>query len=238
MYEAVTAHPEGDSTVARMALTAGEHGYDGIVVRNAGDRMATYDRAAIRAEYDVDVVEGVEITAEDPSSASGYLGHHRQKRTIVAVRGGTAAMNRFAVEQPAVDVLAYPFGGLAAGNAAQGDVDHVLAKTAAENGVRIEVSLAPLLRTNGGTRVRAIQSLRRLVELVEHFETPYVVTAGPTGHLGVRAPRELAALGDVIGLSNEQVEAGLTEWRAIAERNRTRQSAAFVEPGVYRCDRE
>lgn len=238
MYEAVTAHPAGESTVARLALTAAEFGYDGIVVRNPGDRLPEYDPGTIGAEYDLDVVEGVEITAEDPSRASGFLGNHRPKRTIVAVRGGTAAMNRFAVEQAPVDVLARPFGGLADGASADAGVDHVIAKTAAENGVRIEFSLAPLLHASGGTRVRAIQNLRRLRELVDQYDAPYVVTAGAATHLELRAPRELAALGDVVGFSEDAVMDGLREWRALAARNRERQSAAYVEPGVKREGRD
>lgn len=234
MYEAVTAHPAGESTVARLALTAAEYGYDGVVVRNPGDQVPEYDPEAIAGEYDVDVVEGVEITADDPSRASGFLGNHRPKRTIVAVRGGTAAMNRFAVEQAPVDVLARPFGDLTDGSGAEVDVDHVLAKTAAENGVRIEFSLAPLLHTTGGTRVRAIQNLRRLRELVDQYDAPYVITAGATSHLELRGPRDLVALGEVIGFSDRGVRQGLREWHALAERNRERQSEAVIEPGVKR----
>lgn len=243
-YEAVTARPAGDSTVARLALTAAEYGYEGIVVRNPGDRPAEYDREAIADEYGIDVVEGVAITAVEPSRASGLLGNHRPDTTVVAVRGGTAAMNRFAVEQPAVDVLSNPLGF--AGPTADGDtgregdpdVDHVLAKTAAENGVHVEISLAPLIGDAGGSRVRAIQSLRRLRKLVDQYDTPYVVTADARSHLGMRSPRDLSALGDVVGFDPEGVAAGLAEWAKITTRNRKRRSDAFLEPGVCRCDDE
>ena len=240
MYEAVTALPEGQSTVARMAVTAAEYGYDGIVVRNAGDRLPGYDSEQIHEEYGLDVVDGVEITAEDPSRASGFLGSHRPERTVVALRGGTDALNRFAVEQPAVDVLARPFGyGGQEGDRSDGgggtaDVDHVLAKTAAENGVRIEFSFGPVLGDRGGYRVRAIQSLRKLRELVRQYDVPYVVTAGAGNHLELRGPRELRALGTVVGFTETEVEAGLSEWRRLAERNRERHSDSFVEPGVWR----
>ena len=40
MYEAVHCHPDGESTAARQALSAAEYGFDGIVVRNHGDRVA------------------------------------------------------------------------------------------------------------------------------------------------------------------------------------------------------
>jgi len=225
MYEGVHARPDGTSTVARLALTAGEYGYEGVVVRNHGDDPASYDPQEIGETYGVDVVPGVEVRAEDPSRASGFVGAHREDATIVAIHGGDPAMNRFAVEQSAVDVLAHPMAG-------EGDFNHVLAREAADNGVRVEVSLRPLLWYAGGRRVRALQDLRKLWELLDHYDTPYVVSADPHSHLDLRGPRELQALGDVVGMTTDDIEAGLTEWGRLAERNRRRASAEFVEPGV------
>jgi ribonuclease P/MRP protein subunit RPP1 len=228
-YEAVHARPDGDSTVGRMALTASEYGYDGIVVRNHGDALADYDPAAISDAYGIDVVPGVEVRADDPSTASGFVGNHRPNAVVVAVHGGTVAMNRFAVEQAAVDVLAHPMRG-------DGDFNHVLAKEAAANGVRVEFSLRDVLDTTGGQRVRQLQSLRKLRELVDYYDVPHVVSADPTSHLQLRAPRELAAVGEAIGFTAEAIEAGLAEWNRLASRNRDRLSEDFVEPGVRRVD--
>ena len=227
MYAAVHARPDGESTVGRLALTAREHEFDGIVVRNHGDQPASYDPEEVEAAYDVDVVPAVEVRAPDPSRASGFVGSHRESQTLVLVHGGDSQMNRFAVEQAAVDVLAHPMAG-------DGDFNHVLARRARENGVRVEFNLRTVLRAGGGTRVRALRDLRKLRELVEQCDTPYVVSADPHSHLQLRTPRELCALGDAIGLSGETVETGLGEWGRLARRNRARQSDAFVEPGVRR----
>jgi ribonuclease P/MRP protein subunit RPP1 len=226
-YAPVRVHPDGDATAARMALTAAEYGYDGIVVRNRGDARADLAADELRDRYDVDVVEGVEIVAEDPAQASGYLGSHRPETTVVAVRGGTDAMNRFAVGQPAVDVLARPTAG-------EATPDQVLARTAAENGVRLEVCLAPLFGESGGSRVRSITALRRLRTLIDHYEVPYVLSTAANSHLDLRAPRDLAGLAGTIGLDPEDVDRGLAEWARLARANRARRSSAFVEPGVKR----
>lgn len=227
MYEAVHARPDGESTVGRLALTAGEYGFDGIVVRNHGDEPASYDPQAIRETYGVDIVPGVEIRASDPSRASGFVGSHRDRQTLVLVHGGDPKLNRFAVEQAAVDVLAHPMTG-------DGDFNHVLARTARENGVRVEFNLRHVLRADGGRRVKALRDLRKLWELVDTYDAPFVVSADPRSHLQLRAPRELRAVGDVVGLPGEAVETGLAEWGTLADRNRSRQSDAFVEPGVWR----
>jgi ribonuclease P/MRP protein subunit RPP1 len=230
MYEAVHARPDGDSTAARLALTAGEYGYDGVVLRNHGDALPEYDREAIVEKYGVDVVDGVEVRAEDPSRASGFVGNHRADRTVVAVHGGTVAMNRFAVEQPPVDVLAHPMTG-------DGDVNHVMAKAAAENSVHVEFAFGRVLRADGGVRVQAIRDLRKLREIVAAYDVPYVVSADATSHLQLRAPRELLAIGEVLGFDAEQVRTGLAAWGDIAERNRDRTGEDYLEPGVRREDR-
>ncbi|WP_049925412.1 RNase P subunit p30 family protein [Halopiger goleimassiliensis] len=225
MYEAVHAHPDGQSTVARYAKRAADYGFEGVVVRNGADARADYDAGRIREEYGVDVVSGVEIRADSPQQASGAVGNYRTDETMVVVRGGSNVMNRFAVENDKVDVLARPMS-------ADGDVNHVLVKAAVENGVRLEFDLSGVLRTHGGRRVRTIQGLRKLEELVDHYDAPYVVSATPGSHLELRAPRELLALGEQIGLSSEFVGAGLAEWGRLAERNRRVQSESFIEPGV------
>ena len=231
MYEAVHARPDGESTVARFALTASEYGFDGLVVRNHGDEPASYDPEEIGETYGIDVVPGVEIRASDPSRASGFVSSHRNHQRIVAVHGGSPTINRFAVEQPQVDVLAHPMAG-------DGDFNHVLAKAAKRNGVRIEFNLGGVLRDAGGTRVGTLRDLRKLREIVREYDTPYVVSADPGSHLELRAPRELVAVGETVGFDAEEIEAGLAEWRVLAERNRERQSESYIQPGVRRLSDE
>lgn len=233
MYEAVHAHPHGDATAARFARTAADYGFRGVVVRTRGEAAADRglgDRPApsldrVRADVDLDVVDAAEIVADDPSTASGAVGNYRPDHTLVLVRGGSDAMNRFAVEQERVDVLTRPFAG-------DGDVNHVLAKAARENDVCVEFDLGPVLRTEGGKRVRALRKLRKLREILDHYDAPFVVSANPISHLQLRAPRELRAVGEAIGFDGEAIAAGLREWGEIAARNRERQSESFVAPGV------
>jgi ribonuclease P/MRP protein subunit RPP1 len=227
-YEAVHAHPDGESTVARQALTAAECGYDGIVVRNHGDEPASYDAAEIRETYGIDVVEGVEVRASDPGTASGYVGSHRQDHTVVCVHSESTEMNRFAVEHPAVDVLAHPMRG--------GDFNQVLAKAAAANNVHVEISLADIIEADGGSRVHSLQNLRKLRKLISYYDVPYVVSLDPADHLALRSPRDVVAIGEAIGCEPGMIREGLAAWGDIAARNRDRMSEGFIEPGVRRSD--
>ncbi|QLD87829.1 ribonuclease P [Natronomonas salina] len=228
MYEGVHAHPDGEATAARLARTAADYGFDGVVVRNHGDARTDYDADRIVDAYDVDVVSGIEIRTDDTSQASGLVGNYRSKVDVVCVHGGP--LNRFAVEQPKVDVLAHPMR--------DGDVNHVLARAAAENRVHLEFNFGRVLRDDGGPRVQAIQGLRKLRELVEQYDVPYVVSADARSHLQLRAPRELFALAETIGFERGAVEAGLRAWGEIASRNRDRRSEGFIEPGVRIDDHE
>ncbi|PSQ05298.1 ribonuclease P [Halobacteriales archaeon QS_4_69_31] len=225
-YEAVHAVPDGATAVDEFARVASEFGYEGVVVRNHGDALADFDPEAVAARHDIDVVAGVEVRAEDPSRASGFVGNHRDTKTVVAVHGGDPAVNRFAVEQPAVDVLAHPMAG-------DGDFNHVLAREAVENDVRVEFSFERVLRADGGRRVQALRDLRKLGEIVEEYDVPYVTSADPTSQRHLRSPRDLAAVADTVGFDADLVETGLAEWGRLAERNRFRDSETFVEQGVY-----
>jgi ribonuclease P/MRP protein subunit RPP1 len=233
MYEAVRADPGGESTVARLAATAAAQGFEGVVVRNARDAVVppTFDgrdayAAAIAEAYDADVVWGVEVTAPR-GDLRGAIRRVRAEYTLVAVRGGGPARNRVAVETPEVDVLTAPMRG-------EGDVNHVLARAAAENGVRLEFDLSRVLRATGGRRVRALRGLRKLRELAADADAPRVASAAPDSHLHLRAPRELAAVGAEVGFEADAIREGLREWERLATRNRERASEGFIGPGVRR----
>ncbi|MFW5934308.1 MAG: RNase P subunit p30 family protein, partial [Halolamina sp.] len=110
----------------------------------------------------------------------------------------------------------------------------VLVKEAVAHDVRIEFDLGGVLRDDGGSRVRRLRKLRKLRELVEYFDAPYVVSATPASHLRMRAPRDLAAVGEQIGFGAEAVREGLAEWGRLAARNRERRADSFISPGVQR----
>ncbi|ERH07982.1 MAG: RNase P/RNase MRP subunit p30 [Halonotius sp. J07HN4] len=150
---------------------------------------------------------------------------------MLLVRGGTDALNRYAVEADRVDVLSRPLAG-------DGDFNHVLARAAATNRVFVEFDLGVVLRESGGPRVQAIQDLRKLRELVEQYDTPFVVSATADSHRRLRAPRELRAVGEQIGFSADQITAGLRAWGEIVARNRERRAERFIEPGVQQGNYE
>jgi ribonuclease P/MRP protein subunit RPP1 len=231
MYEAVHVARNGPTTPGRFALTLSRAGFEGVVVRNPQSETVDVDADALAASHGIDVVQGIEIDAPDPSTASGAVGNWRPEAEVLIVRGADPDLNRFAAESPRVDVLADPMGG-------DGDVNHVVANAAAANSVALEVDLGQVLRSTGEDRVAAIAALRKLHDLIDDAGAPYVISAGPRSHLQVRGPRELRAVGERIGFSATEIENGLTAWGEIAERTRARRDPAKVAPGVTVEDSE
>lgn len=225
MYEAVRVAADGRTTPRRFALTLSNAGFDGMVLRTNQSAPIDPPRESIATEYGIDVVRGIEIETDDKAVASGAIGNWRPKAEVLILNGRDPEMNRFAAESPRVDVLADPMGG-------DGDLNHVIARAAAENGVAIEVSLGRVLRRSGGPRVQAISNLRKLHDLIEDAGAPFVVSGTPETHLQVRGARELVAVGEKIGFSADEIETGLRTWGTIAERIRERRDPKTVVPGV------
>lgn len=227
MYEAVRVESEGRSTAARLAATAADAGFDGVILALRSDDRIDVDAAAMEDAYSLDVIEGVEIASDDRGTIRSTVSSVRSETTILTARGGTPKMNRFVAETPGVDVLRAPLVG-------EGDVNHVIVKAAKRNDVRIEVNLGRVLRASGGRRVQALRGLRKLRELLAHYDAPFVVSGDPATHLEVRGPRELVAVGEEIGLGGERVRSGLDEWSVVAATNREKRSSSYVADGVRR----
>jgi len=232
MYEAVSVGNECQTTLTRYATTASRFGFDGVVARQpASEAPAEHSLSAERLhcweQYSIDVVDAVEFRTTAISTIRRKLDDVRESSTLVVVRGGSPERNRFAVEEPRVDVLSAPME-------TEGEFNHVLAKAATRNAVHVECDLAPVLRCSGGTRVRALQDLQKLWEILAQYDTPFVVSGSPQSHLELRAPRELQAVGQKAGIDSESILKGLEAWGELAARNRERHSESFIAPGVER----
>lgn len=228
-YEAVAP---STATPSRLALIAERYGYDGLVVR----RPPRADPQP-RPDVGIDLVDGIELDPDDRAQASGAIGHYRKECELLLVRGGSPSLNRYLLEEPRVDVLTAPL-------ADTGDLNHVLARAAATNDVAVELRLGPLLFERGRPRSGHLKALRKAIELVMDADAPYVVSAAAKSHFELRSPRDLAALGTLLELDGvaadptEIFRSGLVHWSTIVDRNRRRQSAGFVEPGVYQGEPE
>lgn len=184
-----------------MAHTAERAGYDALVLRNHTDADG-YPSFEVPEDPAIPIHEGVEVRAESLEELhEGVRRAKRQGAAVVVVHGGDESINRAAIDA-GVDLLAHPNRG----SGRELSFDHVLAREAAESGVAVELSLAPVLRASGGKRVEAIRGIHETLNFVRKYETPFVVSADPYTHLQLRAPRELRALARLVGIEDEEFE--------------------------------
>lgn len=203
--EAVTVAPPGQSTIARYALRASTLGYDGIVVRNHDERYPRSDLSDLTDESGIAIHRGIELSPSEPDDISGRLPDLGATSQVVIVKGGRSELNAFIAGQRHVDVLATPLAH------DRSVLSMEVIRNAMDADVAIELNFRPLL-SPGGSRVRHIRLLERLWALIEKYEVPYVASVRPERHLELRTVRDLAALSAVIGLSDECIQEGLTEW--------------------------
>lgn len=222
MFEAVQVQPEGDTTPARFAATASRLGYDGLVLMGTADLLdrVTCDRLA--SQYDLDIVPGACLTVQNRETANAAIDRARAWADVVAVTPNNPDVERYLAERERVDVL----------GPADEPIEATVANMAEAHGVYLTLDLGPALRTQGAKRVDALRALERKHRIVDHHGTPVVVTASARSHLALRAPRELLALGETIGLSKAVLKRGLRAWKEIVTKHRERRDDRFIEPGV------
>lgn len=207
--------PDYADSPSRMILEAKEMGYSGICLASINPASTFHDiNITMPTPRDFEVYTGIEIQAENISILNKYINRSVNKVDIISVSGGHEDINRGAVENGRVDILAHP--------ASQGkSLNHVLSKAAADNGVAIDFNVDALIRHRGGSRVRILSAIRQNARLARKFDAPMVITSNARSHYDLRGPREMMALGMLMGMTQEEaLHAISTVPGSIINRNR------------------
>ncbi|HID27325.1 MAG TPA: ribonuclease P protein component 3 [Methanosarcinales archaeon] len=188
--------PESSDNPEQLALIAKRYGYSGIAITNHN----LYFNAA---EYKIDIpnfniYKGIEIKVESANKLHSLIRKYRPKVEILAVHGGNESINRLAVENSQVDILAHPNQGKGNG------INHILASYASENKVAIEFNLDVIIQTRGGYRVRALSDFRKNLKLARKYKVPMIITSNAFSVYDIRAPREMIALAKLFGMTKEE----------------------------------
>jgi len=190
----VFPRPAGDSSVRRMALEAHNLGFDSLI---AVDTPA--------CEYaGVNVASGVVIRDVPAQEVASRVKRSKETGAIVSVQAGDNGRNRTVLGIRGVHILRgihrtdrYSF-------------DHVTAKMAADNGVAIDISLAPVIKERGVVRQRALERYHDVILLYRKFGFPLVISTHARSVLEMRSVREFSALASVIGLDIPDMERALS----------------------------
>ncbi|MCD5409666.1 MAG: ribonuclease P [Methanocellales archaeon] len=210
--------PECVDSPSRLKLVAKRYGYAEIAITN---HSGYWNEVAGDS-----IINGIEIVASNPAELRKNIEKYRPRVDILLVHGGDPKINRAAVENACVDILAHPEIGKADG------FNHVLAKSAADNDVAIEFNLDALIRLRGGARVRALSDFRRNLKLARKFDVSVVLTSNAKSHYDMRAPREMIALAGLFGMTEEEAIQALSmvPVRIIEQNRKKRQD--YIRDGV------
>lgn len=196
----VHAYPETDAPVEELLRVAKRYGYAGIAITN-------HDEAVVPEPVESNVVfTGVEIHAQSVVELKRKIKRYRGNVTLVAVHGGDDKINRAAVENPKVDILAHPCG-----EKGESSLNHVLVRFAADNGVAIDFNMNALIRSRRGDRARVIGKMRDNLKLVRKYNAPMILTSHAHAIYDLRAPRELIALATLFGMTKEEATSALCD---------------------------
>jgi len=195
----VHAYPETDTPVEELLSVAKRYGYAGIAITNH-DNIVEEDLAS---NY---IFTGVEIKANSVSDLKRKIKLHWGKVSLLAVHGGNDKINRAAVENPKVDILAHPCG-----EKGEGGLNHVLVRYAAENGVAIDFNMNSIIHSRRGERARTLGKMREILKLVRKYNTPMILTSHAHTTYDLRAPREMIALAALFGMPKEEATSALCD---------------------------
>jgi len=151
-----------------------------------------------KIKSEIDLVSCVEISAQGVKELKRKISKARKIVDIVIVSGGDYKINRAAAEDSRVDILSHPeYKRMDSG------VDHIIARAAGENNVAIEINFHEILETFRKIRAHVLGHMRNNIHLALEYNVPIVITSSALNKWELRGPRELAAIGQAIGMSLE-----------------------------------
>ncbi len=175
---------------------------------------------------DIDVRLGAYIRTESEKELKKRIDRIKEKVDIVAVGGGSIAINRAACSNPWVDVLFDPHR-----DRKDCGMDHVMAKLAANHKVGVCVSFKSITEAAGKKRIHVLSHISRNIRLCEKYGCDFTVASGAESWLEMRDGYALASLARVLGCSPERALAFVSDnpQRIL---NRARERKEYVLPGV------
>jgi ribonuclease P/MRP protein subunit RPP1 len=148
---------------------------------------------------------GVEIEAKSKQELRKSLEKFEGLDYII-VHGGEEKVNRLAVSDSRVDILAHPslkrrdFG-----------VDPFVARQASKNGIAIEVNLSDLISSRRSARVYAIKNIKRNLMLSRKYGFDILATTGGRSRFELRSADVVSEILALLGFNEDETLRAMEE---------------------------
>jgi RNase P/RNase MRP subunit p30 len=205
---------------------AKEMGFDllGIVVPASLGQNQTSAIKQSLIDTGVDVTTRIDITPKDRNHLLSQLRSMRKMFEIVAVECTSPQIARIACRDRRVDVVSFPIMNRYA---------KFQSRIASLCRASIEINIAQIISPRNTPRHWILSRLTDQVTTAKTSNVPIILSSGATNPLMLRAPREIAAIGSLLGLETlEALESVSRNPFKIIERNRSRLSPDHVAFGV------
>jgi len=190
----VCPYPAGDSTLARMALEAVELGFDSIVALGEEDLQSR----------GLEVLRGVVISAASQKEVIRQVRKPTVRAAdVVFVNAGDISFNRAVVSVKEVHVVRNIHA------TRRNAFDHVAARSAADHGTAVDISLVPIIQYRGRRRQRALQRYADILTLQRRYGFPLTISSGARSILEQRSVRETRGLCALFGMTGAEVSEAL-----------------------------
>jgi ribonuclease P/MRP protein subunit RPP1 len=218
----------GESSLGQIIEFAEMFGFEGIVICDKPEVLNQLKEAIKVAEPKIKVYAGVRIEAKDPQEMRNLVNKYREEAAVVIVVGGDYDINRAACENPKVDILSHPEKGRI-----DSGLDEASIKFAANNNVAIEINFGEILHAYRKSRSFVLSHIAKNVMLCNEFGAHLIVSSGAKSKWDMRDPRELVAVGTVLGMElNKAFDSMSTVPEQIIEKNKAKLEGKIITEGV------
>lgn len=187
----------------------------------------------------IDIFTGVELS---PGSAQELRKNSRkvlESVDFVFVKGGIDEVNRVASESWEVDILCHPEKSAEKDFMRQKNsgLDHVMVKLMAEHGIAVEFNFSEILNSYGMLRSQIIGRMRQNIILARKYDAMVILTSGADDRWGLRAPRDLIAVGKMLGMTDAEAKAAVSENPIrLIEKSKNRKDPNVIMKGLEVLD--
>ncbi len=212
-YDLMVHLADEKDSLARFVTDAKEFGYSGMAVLDLKKK-----RTEIRNNpEDFSLYGAVEISG-NPLKIRDEIKKHKDGIDILIAEGLDEDLARSAVESEGLDILMQPV-----------KFNNVLGKIASDNSVAIGFNAGSIIRLRGEVRMRELRIMRTNLMYARKYGLGMILTCQPSSPFDFRAPRDIAALCSIFGMSAKEAVDAMSAFPLDILR---RKSPEYIQEGV------
>ena len=212
-----SVHSEDMKETVKETIELAEHlGWTGICIVKYLDKISDFKEffeSISGLESEIRILIGAEIDTKNPGDIQKKARNALKYADIILIHGGNDQINRAASECHEVDVLCHPEMDAKKDFIHQKNsgIDQIITKLMAERYIALELNFSEILDSHGVVRSQILGRMRQNVMLARKYNTPMIITSGARDKWDLRSPRELMAIGRMLGMTESEARSAVEE---------------------------